>query len=238
MSVSRIFSELYEKKTWGDGVDVPLSGGGSDPEVARPYVDFVKNAINDHSINSVVDVGHGDWTMWRDFQFPNILYMGFDAVESLSQRNNALYGSENVIFSYADATESDLPNADLFISKEALQHLSNQNIEKILNKLDRYKYLILSNAIHLPKMSSRVKFLPSRLAIRSRLKAIRSKRNPFFIVSRKNNIDIHDGEWRPLDLQKEPFGKYFQDWILIKLLIYPGSNYRGVAQAIYFFRKR
>ncbi len=238
MSITRIFSELYEKRVWGDGVVIPLSGGGSSPEVAEPYVRFVERVIREHAISSVVDIGHGDWMMWRDYKFPEVNYFGLDAVESLSQRNNELYGSKKITFQSADATEATLPQADLLISKEVLQHLSNENVLKILSKINNFQFVVLSNAIHLSNISAAMSFVPSRIALRSRLKAIKSRRNPFFIVSRRNNIDIRDGDWRALDLEVEPFRKPFQSWALVEKIIYPGSNYRGVVQAIYLFKKR
>ena len=237
MEIEKVFNHVYDTKSWGDGVSVPLSGGGSDPDVARPYVNFVRQAISDFGIRSVVDIGHGDWTMWRDYRFPNISYFGIDVVSSLSTKNTELFGSEHIKFVSGNVMEIELPNADMAISKEVLQHLSNDNVMQILKKLDKYQFLILSNAMHVNSISARLRFIPARIAARSRIRAMRERQNPFFLVRRKNNIDVQDGGWRALDLEQEPFQSLLSEWTLLRKVIYPGSNYKGVNQAIYLYRR-
>ena len=47
-----------------------------------------------------------------------------------------------------DIAKDDLPNADCAIIRQVLQHLSNKEVEDIVQKLNSYKYLILTE--HLP----------------------------------------------------------------------------------------
>ena len=65
-----VFANIYKNHVWGDGSPGnPRSGTGSNPDVAKPYVEFVSNAIQSLYISSVLDVGCGDWEMWRDYKF-------------------------------------------------------------------------------------------------------------------------------------------------------------------------
>ena len=75
MSLNEIFSQIYQKKQWGSKVSVGSdSGEGSDPDIALPYVNFVKQMIVKYKVGSVIDFGHGDWEMWRDYRFENVKY--------------------------------------------------------------------------------------------------------------------------------------------------------------------
>lgn len=41
-SNKEIFTDIYSRKIWGDGIKTPLSGSGSDPDSNLNYVQFVK----------------------------------------------------------------------------------------------------------------------------------------------------------------------------------------------------
>ena len=83
------FERIYKEKIWGEGTLVsPLSGTGSNPDLAKPYVDFVRDTVRDFSIESVLDFGHGDWAMWRDYKFEETHYLGVDVVNDLSLQNS------------------------------------------------------------------------------------------------------------------------------------------------------
>lgn len=77
MSLSEVFTNIYKNGTWGNGsVEKPFSGGGSNPDNSQPYVIFIRDFIISNKISSVTDIGHGDFKMWRDYQFDNVKYFG------------------------------------------------------------------------------------------------------------------------------------------------------------------
>lgn len=236
MSLNKEFEEIYAKKLWGDGSKVPLSGGGSKPEVAKPYVDFVKRVIDEYRVSTVLDIGHGDWQMWRDYRFEDVNYLGIDVVPSLSEKNNLKYGSKNVSFISGKISEINLPDFDLVITKEVFQHLSNEYVTDLVQKLPRTKLLIISNAIHVKSVGAAIRYLPARIALRSRIRKLLQGKNPFFVVKRRNNVDIANGEWRAINLEDEPFKSALEKYELVEKFLYLGSNYKGVQQAVYLFR--
>jgi hypothetical protein len=98
-SLSQTFSKIYANKSWGDGsTSMPLSGVGSNPDSARECVEFVQRVILDFQIRSVVDLGHGDWSMWRDYKFENTNYSGFDIVQKVTEANTRNFGNETTTF--------------------------------------------------------------------------------------------------------------------------------------------
>lgn len=112
-----IFTDIYERKAWGDG-----SGGGSAPDVARPYVDFVNQFLDiaPLSINRILDIGCGDGVVASMIDWSGYEYIGVDAAQGF------------------DALTDPLPEADLVLCKEVLQHLSNAQVQLLLDRTAHY----------------------------------------------------------------------------------------------------
>ena len=234
--LNKIFSQIYVTKKWGDGsILKPLSGGGSNPNHAKPYVDFVRQKINDLEVQSVLDVGHGDWAMWRDYRFEDTFYTGVDVVAGLSETNHHRFGTKNVVFLEHNSNQ-DLPIAELLISKDVLQHLSLGDIDDLMLHFSRYKYLILCNDIaHYKSLFSVFRF---SVQIKKRITLARMRKSPF----RKprfpnNNSEIFTGGWRPIDLQGTCFQNRLEGFILIETLDYGIENFNLIKKRIYFFKK-
>jgi hypothetical protein len=154
------FNQIYERKEWGtyydDQVDVykGSSGSGSTPDNAKIYLDFLQKFIREVPIESVVEVGCGDWQLSRLIDWQGIEYLGIDVVPSLIDHHNEHFSAPNIHFLEADGTRIELPPADLLICKDVLQHLPLGDIERFLKKLPRYKYAILVNDVHPKTLTS------------------------------------------------------------------------------------
>jgi hypothetical protein len=204
MSLNEIFSQIYQKKQWGSKVSVGSdSGEGSDPDIALPYVNFVKQVIVKYKVGSVIDFGHGDWEMWRDYRFENVKYTGLDVVKFLSKELSIQFGNTNRKFITIN-TDSEYPDGDLFICKDVFQHLSSRDIKKIWAKIDKYKLLILCNDINSDiSIFRRIRHF---IQIRKRLQSIKAGRWPFYFSKiLQNNSEINSGEYRALDLKNADF---------------------------------
>lgn len=71
-----VFTEIYRSKVWGDG-----SGGGSAPDVARPYIDFVSKYLMEVRLCKlawetprVLDIGCGDGVVASHIDFGEFVY--------------------------------------------------------------------------------------------------------------------------------------------------------------------
>jgi len=140
-----VFQTIYEKNAWGGGEGEFYSGPGSEDVPAKVYAERIKRFIADHEIRSIVDLGCGDFRVARQFVAPGVSYVGVDVVEPLIAANSARHGDVSTRFTQLDITADPLPDGDLCLLREVLQHLSNAEILKTLPKLAKYKYVIYSD---------------------------------------------------------------------------------------------
>jgi hypothetical protein len=145
--LKKLFSRIYHDNLWGGEKGEFYSGPGSDDQVGVEYAKAIKYYIAKHNINTVVDIGCGDFRIAKQFVSDNIHYTGIDVVPDLIETNQKLYANENIEFKCIDATKEDLPDADLCLIRQVLQHLSNSHIEEILAKCRKYKHLVVSEHI-------------------------------------------------------------------------------------------
>ena len=175
---SIIFDDIYRNEIWGKGQG---SGGGSSPEITQKYRVFLQNKIKELNINSVVDLGCGDWQFSKLINWSNINYLGLDCVQKLIEKNNELYKQENISFQYNDSTMEFDYTADLLIIKDVFIHWNNKQIKDFLDKIlkdKNFKYLLITNQC--------------------------AKDNLL-------NKDIQTGEFHNLDFNKEPFNFNFPE---------------------------
>jgi len=144
-NVEGVFAKIYGDDLWGNG-----SGGGSHPRVTKEYIAYLQELFRTCAIKSVVDLGCGDWQFSKRIDWTDIKYTGLDIVESVIKEDNRRYSRPNVSFRCVNVLESgfaDIPDADLFITKDVLQHLSNANVCRILQGAlsGKFKYLAITN---------------------------------------------------------------------------------------------
>jgi hypothetical protein len=234
MNFSReeIFTDVYQKKLWAGDNSIPLSGPGSKPDYAKPYVDFVADIVTRLETKSVLDIGHGDWEMWREYKFENTNYIGVDLASDLSESNNKRYGSKNRQFLQIQFQDL-LPDAELLLCKDVLQHLSNKDVKNLLLRFSAYKYLIICNDFFYTSNLAQIKH---NLQIRSRIRKILKLKSPFYLPGLINNRDIETGGYRSLDLTGEFFSSEFQNFELLESVDYKSEHENEMVKRILFFR--
>lgn len=139
------FTRIYKNKEWNEGNS--LSGRGSTLQATEQYRVFLQNFLKENNIQSVVDVGCGDWSFSKAIDWGSIQYTGYDVVKSVIKKNTKKYGTKKITFVHANGVKTKLPKADLLICKEVLQHLPNKNVFKMIRKFHRYKYCIITNDV-------------------------------------------------------------------------------------------
>ena len=124
------FEKIYDGNVWNSGES--KSGCGSEIastikiRKALPYI-FEK-----YNIKTFLDVPCGDFNWMKEVDKTGICYIGGDIVERVVDRNNTLFGTENVLFRKIDITKDVLPCVDMIFCKDCLQHLSFESIHKAL----------------------------------------------------------------------------------------------------------
>lgn len=146
------FTKIYAKNLWGKHSDGRkfYSGPGTVNENTKLYIETLSNFIQKNKIKTVFEVGCGDFSIMKQL-LPtlDVHYLGADIVKDLINFNARNFGTNKIDFIHVDAVvESELPQADLCIIRQVLQHLSNKDILAILKKLKHYKFIIITE--HIP----------------------------------------------------------------------------------------
>lgn len=187
----KAMEQVYEMNLWGGSNYDFYSGEGShESSIINPYLHEIKRFLTSFDSQlTVCDLGCGDFNIGKQLVEFSKQYIGIDIVESLINRNIDKYKSSNLEFQCMDIASDDLPLTDCVILRQVLQHLSNNEVIKIVQKLNKYKFIILTE--HVPEG----KFIPNIDIISGQ--GIRLKKNsginlmaPPFNLEVKNKKEI------------------------------------------------
>jgi len=150
--------QVYEMNLWGgDNADFYSGEGSHSPEIVNPYLTAVTAFLTSFKEPlTVCDLGCGDFNIGKELVKHTEKYVAVDIVPSLIARNKEIFKAQNLEFQCLDISVADLPAGDCAILRQVLQHLSNAEIQSIVNKLAAYKYVLLTE--HLPEDS----FVPNK----------------------------------------------------------------------------
>jgi len=146
--LTNTFNRIYAEGTWGkDVAGRGTSGSGSTLEITREYRAYVEDFMKKHSVKSVVDAGCGDWSFSSAMDWGDASYLGVDIASDVIAAVRNKHEKGKIKFQVGDITD-ELPAADLLISKDVLQHLSNELVHKFIRnnlRKGKYKWVILTN---------------------------------------------------------------------------------------------
>jgi SAM-dependent methyltransferase len=142
------FNSIYAEGTWGkDVAGKGTSGTGSTLEITREYRVYLEDFMKKHSVKSVVDAGCGDWSFSSTIDWGDASYLGIDIASDVIVAVRNKHEKGRIKFQVGDIT-GELPAAELLISKDVLQHLSNELVHKFIRnnlRKGKYKWVILTN---------------------------------------------------------------------------------------------
>lgn len=149
LSLRETFQRIYRVKAWGDDGGQFYSGPGSRGPVSEQYCASVIKFIQDHQVRSVVDLGCGDFSVGKQIEeATGVRYTGIDVVPELIEHHRSMVHNPLISFQCADITNDPLPSADLCLIRQVLQHLSNDEIAKVLANLGSFSRVLISE--HIP----------------------------------------------------------------------------------------
>ena len=134
-----IFTDLYEREFWGSNGHLEYrgsSGSGSDPEFNQPYITWLRRYIQENRIQSIVDIGCGDFRCGPHiYTDSEIHYTGIDVYKPLIESLQKEFTEFRFLHLDCFKEPEKIPSADLYILKDILQHWSNKDITEFLERL-------------------------------------------------------------------------------------------------------
>ena len=146
-----VFSEIYRRQLWGRPADGRQFSSGHGSYLDLHVLPYVK-AIGDFTAElgwmpSVVDMGCGDFNVGSRIRGSFGTYVACDVAPQVLEENRTRFAGLNVEFRQLDMITDEFPEGDVCIIRQVLQHLSNVDIVQILEKLHKYKILVLTEPL-------------------------------------------------------------------------------------------
>jgi len=147
----KAMEQVYEMNLWGTGESNFFSGEGShNPKLINPYITVLTSFLTSFENPPVVcDLGCGDFNVGKELVKYTKKYVAIDIVEDLIAYNKEKFKAKNLEFHCLDIAADELPKGDCAIVRQVLQHLSNDEVQRILNKLTAFKHIVLTE--HVPQ---------------------------------------------------------------------------------------
>ena len=138
---AQVFSEIYQKNTWGDGESV--SGPGSRLDRTDKVRAALPSLLARYECHSMLDIPCGDYNWMKTLDL-EIDYLGADIVSELVKLDQKKYASRNRKFVVMDLLHDPIPRVDLILCRDCLVHFSHANIMTALGniKASGSKYLL------------------------------------------------------------------------------------------------
>ena len=154
LSSENIFDNIYTSGNWGKDASGKISSGlGShDKEIISVYIEAVKSFLTEQKEKIIiVDLGCGDFNVGKHFIDYATKIVACDISNVIIKQNQESYHFPNVDFHQLNMAKDSLPKGDIAFIRQVLQHLSNEEIKTIVDKLNTYKpYKHLVITEHLP----------------------------------------------------------------------------------------
>lgn len=127
-----VFTRIYEEKSWTS--DESVSGPGSTIEYTQNIREEIPRIVDRLGVKRILDAPCGDYNWFRLIERdPDISYIGGDIVDALVISNQERYGNDTTHFIALDVANGALPEVDLWLCRDCLNHLPNDTIFKTIN---------------------------------------------------------------------------------------------------------
>jgi hypothetical protein len=127
------FRQIFDENRWGSSES--RSGRGSTLAYTKPMRRALEQCLGRLRVRVFLDAPCGDFNWMRHVRFPPpMTYIGGDIVEPLIDQLQHLYGGPMRAFYRLDIVEGPLPKADLWLCRDVLFHLPNQDITTVLDR--------------------------------------------------------------------------------------------------------
>ncbi len=147
-SPEEIFTSYYSKNHWKGGGDTTTCGSGSTEENTANIRTQLPILASKYNIESILDAPCGDFAWFQLIsRNENFRYIGGDIVQSMIENNRRQYENSYTKFAHLNITNDRLPDADIWLCRDCLFHLSNKDIFRALHNFinSNINYLLVTN---------------------------------------------------------------------------------------------
>jgi len=124
------FQMIFEENRWGSSES--RSGRGSTLAYTERLWPLLERYLTTLNVEVFLDVPCGDFNWMKYVKLPHgTRYIGGDIVVPLVHDLQKKYGSDRYSFHTIDIVEGPLPKADLWLCRDVLFHLPNEDIQRV-----------------------------------------------------------------------------------------------------------
>lgn len=127
-----IFTRIFKSNAWGCK-ETP-SGPGSTIDACAGIIKKLPFWIDLHSVQTIVDLGCGDFHWMTQVDLSSVEYEGYDIVKEAVDAASR-YAASNILFHHADIVKMQIPSVDLVICKDVLIHLPESDVLTVLDSI-------------------------------------------------------------------------------------------------------
>lgn len=144
------FSLIHQTRWWdehGESVSGPGSSIAFTSEFRRSFEAF----LSERRVNVLFDAPCGDWNWMKDVVLSaGMRYVGGDIVPELVANLAKTYGNAKTEFRRFDVTRDPFPVADLWLCRDCLIHLSNEDVRQALKNFceSSVPFALISNYVN------------------------------------------------------------------------------------------
>jgi hypothetical protein len=137
------FTLIHDENRWGS--EESVSGDGSSLDQTIMIRRALPKIMQDLGLTSLLDAPCGDFHWMQNVNFySDVAYMGGDIVKSMIKKLQSTYGDDRRQFVALDIVNDKLPSSDLWLCRDVLFHLSNDDIIQVMQNFvaSEVKYLL------------------------------------------------------------------------------------------------
>lgn len=128
----QLFTDIYNNNSWGS--KETLSGPTSSLERTSELRISLLNLFTDLEVQSIIDIGCGDWNWMQYVDLSDISYLGVDIVRPLIDTLQKKYTKSNVNFQKMDVLVDPPETADLWLARDFCCFYTPKEIQQFFQK--------------------------------------------------------------------------------------------------------
>jgi SAM-dependent methyltransferase len=135
LSTEDTFQEIYQTNHWES--DASFSGIGSGGLQTREISLQIPRLVKELEIKDFLDVPCGDFGWFSKLNLNLESYVGGDILAEIVERNQKIFNAPGRQFKKINLITDPLPDSDILLCRDCLVHLSNEDINAVIQNIKR-----------------------------------------------------------------------------------------------------